>query len=151
MRKLLVVAAVLALASPAGASLLILFGPNQSVVPLRVAGTKVIVPSSYVDAADSVSATHAAASAVYPATSGRHCLSGVAWSYSASPTGGRMTILDGSNTVFDIVIGAAGYGAIDFPVAKCGNTGTAMTVTVADGGVGIAGTVNILGHWVEAP
>lgn len=77
-----------------------------------------------------------------------HVITGVAWSYSAAPTNGRLTITDAGNTVFDIDITAAGWGSITFPVPKVSAAvNTAMVVTLAAGGAGISGKVNILNYW----
>ncbi len=79
-----------------------------------------------------------------------HAISGVAWSYSAAPTGGNLKIEDGSgNTVFTMDITAAGSGFIPFPVPKKGSANTALIVTLAAGGSGVTGKVSVLGHWTE--
>jgi hypothetical protein len=97
-----------------------------------------------------VPAADTAAQQVLAADSGKcHVIGGVAWSYSAAPTGGKLTILDGTDKVFEIEITAAGPGFIPFPFPKRGTLGRSMTVTLAAGGGGVTGIVNLLGHWKE--
>jgi hypothetical protein len=95
-------------------------------------------------------ASNTAAVVTYAATSaGRHALTAIAWSYSAAPTGGNLKIEDGSGTViFSMDITAAGANSIDFPLPKCGRLNTAMIVTLAAGGSGITGKVNVINHYV---
>jgi hypothetical protein len=80
----------------------------------------------------------------------RHALSGVAWSYSGAPTGGQLTIEDGSGSVvFRVDISAAGPGVIYFTPPKHGGQNTALIVTLAAGGAGVSGKVAVLAHWKE--
>jgi hypothetical protein len=98
-----------------------------------------------------VPAVNTAAVVTYGATPGlRHCLTGVGYSYSNGiPTGGRLTITDAGNTVFDIDIVEEGAGAILFPKPKRCTSGSAAVVTLAAGGAGIQGKVNVINHWYE--
>ena len=68
-------------------------------------------------------------------------VSGVSWSYNGLPTGGRITISDGETIVYDIDITAAGTGFL--PVMRKGSANTAMTVTLAAGGSGVVGKINL--------
>lgn len=80
----------------------------------------------------------------------RHVIGGVAWSYSAAPTGGKVTVEDEAGTViFEIDITAAGPGEVPFRVPKRGRENKDLIITLAAGGVGIVGKLNILGHWHE--
>ncbi len=89
-----------------------------------------------------------AATLTYGAIQGQaHVLGGVAWSYSAAPTSGSLTVKDGSDTVFQIDITAAGPGFVPFNPPLKGKPKNSMTVTLADGGVN--NKVNALGKWVE--
>src|SRR5437588_5344744 len=72
------------------------------------------------------------------ATGVQHCLSGVAWSYSAAPTGGNLQISDGSNVIFSMDITAAGAGVVYFTPPKKGSAATALTITLAAGGSGVS-------------
>lgn len=68
----------------------------------------------------------------------------ITFSYSATPTGGSITINDGLATVwgpFPIVIG--GTQAVTFSPPLHGTAGNTLTVTLAAGGGGITGTVAI--------
>ena len=99
-----------------------------------------------------IPAANTAAVITYAAVSGkRHAISGIAYSYSAAPTGGNLKIEDvAGTTIFSLDITAAGPGdPIYFDPAK-GNAlpNTALIITLAAGGVGISGKVNVLGHWL---
>ena len=93
-------------------------------------------------------ASNTAAVVTYAAVTDRqHSVSGVAWSYSAAPTGGNLKIEDGSGTtVFSIDITAAGPGVVYFTPPKTGTRNTALIITLAAGGSGVSGKVSILGH-----
>ncbi len=75
-------------------------------------------------------------------TGKRHHLTQVAWSYSAAPTGGRLTVEDGAAVVFDLDITAAGPGHIAFPNPLRGEVGQALTVKLAAAGASVVGKVN---------
>ncbi len=96
-------------------------------------------------------AANTAAVVTYSADTNRqHVISGIAWSYSAAPTGGNLKVEDGSgNTVFSADITAAGPGVILFPVPKAGRTNTALIVTLAAGGASVSGKVSVLNHWLQ--
>jgi len=77
-----------------------------------------------------------------------HVITGVAWSYSDTPTAGRLTIEDGeANIVFDIDITLDGAGAVVFPEPKMGSVNTDMIVRLYAGGDAVAGKLNVLNHW----
>jgi len=78
-----------------------------------------------------------------------HVLGGVAWSYDADPTGGRLTITDDGNTVFDVNITSKGPGFFTFPRPKKGTANKALVITLAAGGSGVTGKVNATSHWTE--
>lgn len=63
------------------------------------------------------------------------------WSYSAAPTGGRLYVNDGGDTIFDVDVTAAGPGAMQLPPLR-GTAGNAMTVNLAAGGATIVGKLN---------
>jgi len=77
-----------------------------------------------------------------------HVITGVAWSYSDDPTGGKLTIT-GSTTgiVFEHEITTGGPGYFAFPVPKQFDVET-VTITLAAGGAGITGKVSVLNHWL---
>lgn len=67
-----------------------------------------------------------------------HYVSAVVWSYSAAPTGGRITIVDNANsTVFDIDITAAGKQDVYFnpPLCLAAGSTTAKIILAAGGAV----------------
>jgi hypothetical protein len=99
---------------------------------------------------DVASATNGLAAVTYAGQAGyKHVLSGVGWSYNATPTGGNLKIEDGAgNTVFSIDITAAGPGAFDFPVPLAATAGNDLVITLSAGGSAVVGRVNALGHWV---
>jgi hypothetical protein len=79
-----------------------------------------------------------------------HVISGIAWSYSAAPTGGNLTIEDGSGTtVFTMDITSSGAGFIPMVLPKRGTANTAMIVTLAAGGSAVTGRVNVLTHYTQ--
>jgi len=73
----------------------------------------------------------------------------VAWSYDGDPTAGSLTIEDGSGTtVFKVDITAGGPGFFAFTPPLKGSANTALIATLAAGGAGISGIVN-LHTWTE--
>src|SRR5947209_7971219 len=116
---------------------------NQHETPIAASTSDANLPASNTAAV----ITYAAGSAGV-----QHCLSGVAWSYSAAPTNGNLKIEDGSgNTIFSVDITAAGPGFIPFNPPKKGTAATALIITLAAGGTGISGKINACGHWTEGP
>jgi hypothetical protein len=73
----------------------------------------------------------------------RHYVPMVSGSYDGVPSGGRLTItgLDNDET-FDVDIVAAGQFAIPFP-PLAGKEGTNLVVTLAAGGAGVIGKLNV--------
>jgi hypothetical protein len=93
-------------------------------------------------AANTDTDTNAAAVVTLAApTRGRKAVAYVVWSYSAAPTGGRLTMASGADTFFDIDITAAGPGALK-PVPLPGEDATSIVVTLAAGGGGVVGKLN---------
>ncbi len=81
----------------------------------------------------------------------KHVITGVAWSYSATPTGGNLQIEDVAGTVvFSVDISAGGPGVIVFPHPKrSAAVNTAMIVTLASGAGTVVGKANVTNHWSE--
>lgn len=102
-------------------------------------------------AANYATASNAAAVVTVAAAATKcHAISGLAWSYSGSPTGGTVKIEDGSGTtVFSLDITAAGPGSVLFGKPMRGTVNTALIVTLAAGGGGVVGKVNLLGYEQE--
>jgi hypothetical protein len=65
------------------------------------------------------------------------------WSYSATPTGGQLSITNGGTEVFKLHITAGGPGFIPFPGTAVGTDGAAVVVTLASGGGSVEGTLVI--------
>lgn len=99
----------------------------------------------------SVPAANTAATVTFAAVAGsRNLFEFVAWSYSDDPTGGRLYVHNNAGTVyFDITITSGGPGFIPFTPEMSG-VGSALYVTLAAGGAGISGKVNVMGHRVVA-
>lgn len=108
------------------------------------------IPDNQVVADVHAPATSTAAIITYAADAyGAHVISGVAWSYTAAPTGGNLQIEDGSgNVIFSVDITAAGPGYFAFPDGLKGSVNTAMIITLADGGA-TTGKVTTFGHTVQ--
>lgn len=87
-------------------------------------------------------AANTAATVTFAAAAGkRHIVEFIGWSYSAAPTGGRLTVKDGAtDVVLDLDVTAAGPGSIS-PLIR-GALGNAVEVTLAAGGAGISGKLN---------
>lgn len=101
--------------------------------------------------ANNVSAPSAATAAVvtYAATGqGRHTIQGLAWSYSATPSGGNITIADSNfGTVLNLDIPTAGVGTLFFPNPLSGDNGASLTITLASGGGTVVGKLTVFGEW----
>ena len=69
----------------------------------------------------------------------------VDWSYSATPTAGtgNLTISDGSATVYELDIAAAGPGSVDFPNGSWADPNVVVTVALNAGGTSVLGKVNV--------
>jgi len=72
-----------------------------------------------------------------------HVIDQITWSYSAAPTGGRLTVAINSVTVLDIDITSAGPGSIQFTRGLHGIDNQAVVVTLASGAGSVAGKVNV--------
>lgn len=94
------------------------------------------------------SGANAAATATISAISGGIIEGGVCiYSYSGAPTNGKVTIKDGSTTIAEFDVTAAGPGSVlleDFITS----VGAALSATIAAGGVGIVGKVSLSGRRV---
>lgn len=87
-------------------------------------------------------AANTAAVVTFPAGDFAWSLLGVLWSYSGDPTGGGLTISDGTTTLdFDITKGGPS-GWQEFPCVGF-KLGAALTVTLKAGGAGVTGKLNV--------
>lgn len=67
----------------------------------------------------------------------------ITWSYSAAPTGGRLTVTLGSTVIVDIDITAGGPGVIAYEKPRyTGTKNEILSITLAAGGSGITGKVS---------
>ena len=93
-----------------------------------------------------VAATAGANTAVaitIPATVGcRIYLVQLIWSYSATPTGGKVTITGTKGDDYDWDITASGPGPANFP-PLAGDINTAMVITLAAGSGAVVGKLNV--------
>lgn len=64
------------------------------------------------------------------------------WSYSGTPTGGRITVVVGSTTVMDFDITAGGPGFMPLPIMH-GDANEAVVVTIYAGGSGVVGKAGL--------
>lgn len=99
----------------------------------------------YLTEVASVTATAANAIAtvtIASSTGKRHHVLGLLWSYSAAPTGGRLTSTGLEGDEIDMDITAGGPGPILFPPAV-GSVSTAVTLALAAGGAGITGKLTV--------
>lgn len=110
--------------------------------PTALSTSLVHAPASNTAAVVTISAAGAGVSNV---------ISGVVASYSGgTPTAGNLKIEDGSGTtVFTCDVTAAGPLPIVFPRPIKGSANTQLIVTLAAGGSGVSGKVNVLNKWTE--
>ncbi len=87
-------------------------------------------------------ANTAAVVTIAAATNKYHHISQVVYSYDADPTGGSLTITDGTYTVV-VDITTTGPGSLYFPREFASSLGSAITVTLAAGGAGVTGKLNV--------
>jgi hypothetical protein len=79
-----------------------------------------------------------------PGAGRQHRVWNIYWSYDVNPTAGGLTITDGGDTVFSIAITKSGPGYVRYPQAGEGGPNAAVVVTLAAGGAGVTGKVNVL-------
>ncbi len=94
---------------------------------------------------------NAAAVVTFAAVAGkRHIITGVAWSYDATPTGGSIVVSDNlAGTLLSLTITASGPGFIPFPMPMASDVGAVLTITLAAAGAAVSGRVWALNHWTE--
>ena len=92
-----------------------------------------------------VPAANTAAVVTLAAVAGRrNVVYQVAASYSATPTGGRLTITDGGVTVLDVGISAGGLTNLVLDPGLAGGPNAEVVATLAAGGSGIIGRLNVV-------
>lgn len=71
-------------------------------------------------------------------------LSQIHCGYTATPTGGAITVEDGAGTtVWSLPLAGAGPYQFDFDPPLCGTRNTAMIITLASGAGAVVGTLNV--------
>jgi hypothetical protein len=101
---------------------------------------------------DYATGTNAAAIISLPAAGGgrNHVVTGITCGYSSTPTSGSIKIEDGSGVVvFKAPISSGGSNTINFYPPKIGSSNTAMIITLAAGGSGVVGDLNVIGRRIE--
>jgi len=80
-----------------------------------------------------------------PAARARREFAGsIVWSYSAAPTGGRLTVAGGGFGI-DVDIIAGGPSSIPFNIPQHATDNAPIVITLAAGGATIVGKLNLLG------
>lgn len=118
-------------------------------VPLTVDEVEVHKrPQDFETAQTHAPAVNTQAQITFPAagTGVHNVISGVSWSYDGLPTNGNLTIEDGTDVVREWDITTGGPGFIPFNPPFQGTGDTALTVTLAAGGAGVSGKLNV-DHW----
>lgn len=114
---------------------------------LRNAAENQFIPAA---SGDMATASGAAATVVYAAAGDylRHQLHGISFGLETAPSGlAYVKVLDGSSTVFQIPVTAAGAGFFDFGESpKIGSPNTAMSVSLTNPGSGCVGYVAVTGR-----
>lgn len=107
-------------------------------------------PFRVTSADTATAAANTAVALTYAAVAGRqHVIGDLIVSYSGAPTGGNLKVEDGSgNTVFQVDIVAAGPTILPLELPRMGSPNTALIVTLAAGGSGVVGKINV-GHWLN--
>jgi hypothetical protein len=93
------------------------------------------------------STTAPVTSVINPGAGKAACVGQVSWSYSADPTGGSITLSDGTTTLAWYVA-KAGPGFIVFNPPVRFAVGATVTGTVADGGNGVNRSIHVVG-WAD--
>lgn len=102
------------------------------------------IPQLLLAANGDAPAANTAAVVTLAATPGyAHVISQIIWSYSDTPTGGKLTITVGSTDLPDIHIISGGPGFFTFWPPVKGHQNEAIVVTLAAAGAAVSGTLNI--------
>lgn len=107
---------------------------------VRITGHK-SNPSRIVTGTHLPAANTAAVVTVTAVTGKTITLHGVQWSYSTSPTGGKLTIASNSVTLWEGEITAGGPGGFNFCLP--GTRGQNMVITLASGTGACVGKINV--------
>ena len=72
-------------------------------------------------------------------------IGGLAWSYDAAPTAGKLNITNGGTQAFAVDVTSDGPGFIGFSDPLKGDANAELVITLASGGGAVNGIVNVLG------
>jgi hypothetical protein len=79
-----------------------------------------------------------------------HVLSGLAFGYRTTPSGGYVSIQNGSgNVAFRVPVTSAGAGFIPFDPPRRGDENTDMILTLGNGGPGVVGELSIISRRID--
>ena len=96
-------------------------------------GTVITAPTPLIAQTGQYATLDAAASVTVTGATGKKVIvRQVVWSYSSAPTGGSLTITDGTDTFFSIDITAAGPGQVTFDPPMALTVSTNGIITLAD-------------------
>jgi len=119
-------------------------GGGVSGVAVEIAGQDVAASHHHEPAANTAAVVTLAA----PGAGVSNVIGQVTWSYDGEPTSGTLTIAQGATTIFKVDITTSGPGPISWPVPMKFAANSVVTVTLAAGGAGISGIVNVHA-WTE--
>lgn len=78
-----------------------------------------------------------------------HAIGGISYSYSATPTSGRITVEDGTNViVYDVDVAAAGPGEINWGSPLTGSGNMPMRIKMQAGGASVVAKLSIKEHYI---
>ena len=109
-------------------------------------GSQTVFPQSLNATAAMYHTLDAAAEVIVTGQTGRKIVvSQVIWSYNSAPTGGAITITDGTVTIsWDVT--AAGWGECTFTPPLAFTAGASVTVTAADPGGAIVSKLTVIAY-----
>jgi hypothetical protein len=98
----------------------------------------------------STPAANTAAVVTYPplGPGNYHVIQQIVASYNGTPSGGNLTITDGVITLPVVDLTQSGPFVLNWQTPERFTPGLPLTLTLAAGGVGVAGKLNVI-HWAE--
>ncbi len=119
-----------------------IWGSTLQDVPSRNVGSLLL-------SAPTANNTSASITLAAPAAGQANCIAMVTFSYSATPTGGRVYVTNDSTTIFNHYITQGGPGPITMSEAIRMTPATSSQIVLTAGGVGTSGSVSCVA-WVES-
>jgi hypothetical protein len=141
----------LAAVAAALAATLTVDATGQGDVPITLDGETVAVtsrPASSSNVHFPAANTAAVVTKGAPGEGVKHVLGGIYWSYNDTPSGGSVSVVDGSTSVFSEGVTSGGPGYFPFQPPMSLTENAQMIVTLAAGGAGVTGRLN-LHAWTE--